>query len=353
MHRPDLLTRRQLIRLGAGGLGALALGPAALTQSRAQEADVATFKPELTRPPDFAAFWKAQLDALVRRGPLEYRLTPAPGLSSEQASVSELKFPSVDGRTEVWGWYAAPTGAGSGSGASPGKKVPAVLMIPAYGGRRGKGPRLYPGAASLVVGYRGDGDEPWPKDWITRGLLDPERPEDSVFRLHYLNLAQSLRFLQGRPDVDAGRIYLEGGSLGGAMTVVLAGLVRREIAGLVGSEPGIDYYFDADGRHAETSFKLMEEFVAAHPQQKAAILKVLGYYAPLNFAPDVTAEALFSCGGLDPICVPKMVYAVYNHLGGPKEVRYNPEARHGSGPGLSDDWPKSSRAWLMKRIGAR
>ena len=143
--------------------------------------DVAHFKPELTRPPDFTAFWKQQLGALRERGPVEFRLTPGP--STTKAQVWDLKYPSVDNRTEVWGWYAAPAGT------TEGKKVPAVLTIPAFGGRRGKGPKLYPDAATLVAGYRGEGDEPWPKDWITRGL---DRPEDSVFRLHYLNLVRSL-----------------------------------------------------------------------------------------------------------------------------------------------------------------
>jgi cephalosporin-C deacetylase len=322
-------------------MGALAAGTSG-TRARAQDAGVAHFKPELTRPPDFAEFWQRQLRDLRERGPVEYRLTSGP--SRPGMRVWDIKYPSVDDQTEVWGWYAAP------GGVPEGKKAAAVLMIPAYGGRRENGPKIYPGAATLVVGYRGDGDEPWPKDWITRGL---DRPENSVFRLHYLNLVRALRFLQGRPEVDPMRIYLEGGSLGGAMTVVLAGLVPGEIAGLLASEPGIDYYFDGDGRPAETSFKLMEQFVAARPEQKEAILSVLGYFAPLNFAPDVTAEALFSCGGLDPICVPKMVYALYNHLGGPKEIRYYSEAKHGSGPGLGDDWPAHSRTWMLKRIGPR
>lgn len=341
MRGPHRLTRRHFVRLGVWCLSALAAGTVG-KRAGAQDADIAHFKPELTRPPDFTAFWKQQLGGLRERGPVEYQLTPVP--SKTKTQVWDIKYPSVDSRTEVWGWYGAPAGAAEG------KKVPAVLTIPAFGGRRGSGPKLYLGASTLVVGYRGEGDEPWPKDWITRGL---DRPENSVFRLHYLNLVQALRFLQGRPEVDPARIYVEGGSLGGAMTVVLAGLLPGAIAGLLGSEPGIDYYFDADGRPAETSFKLMEQFVADHPEQKATVLRVLGYYAPLNFAPDVTAEALFSCGGLDPICFPKMVYALYNHLGGPKEIRYYPEAKHGSGPGLSDDWPAYSRAWMAKRIGAR
>jgi cephalosporin-C deacetylase len=344
------MTRRRFMHLGALALGAGAAG-GWRRRALAQGDEIVHFKPALTRPPDFARFWKEQLDGLRSRGPVDYRLTPAPERSRGGVQAWDLRYPSVDGQTEVWGWYAAPASApaSAGSDAAKAKKLPAVLTIPAFGGRRGQGPALYPGVCGLVVGYRGGGDEPWPKDWITRGL---DRPENSVFRLHYLNLVQALRFLQGRPEVDPGRIYLQGGSLGGAMTVVLAGLVGREIAGLVGSEPGIDYYFDADGRPADTSFKQMEQFVADHPEQKETILRVLGYHAPLNFAPDVTAEALFSCGGLDPICSPRMVYAVYNHLGGHKEIRYYPEARHGSGPGLSDDWPAYSRGWLLKRLGS-
>jgi cephalosporin-C deacetylase len=342
MHGPCCITRRQVLRLGGWSLGAGTAG-SVLRRAAAQDAEIARFKPALTRPPDFAGFWKQQMGGLRVLERSAYRLTPAPELARDQAPVWDLKYPSVDGQTEVWGWYTAPAGA------LDAKPVAGVLTIPAFGGRRGQGPRRYPGAATLVVGYRGDGDAPWPKDWITRGL---GRPEDSVFRLHYLNLVRALWFLQGRPEVDRTRIFLEGGSLGGAMTVVLAGLAGRAIAGLVASEPGIDYYFYADGRPAETSFKQMEQFVAEHPQQKAMILYVLRYYAPLNFAPDVTAPALFSCGGLDPICFPRMVYALYNHLGGPKEIRYYPEARHGSGPGLSEEWPAYSRAWLLERMGS-
>jgi cephalosporin-C deacetylase len=344
MYGYDRITRRQLVRLGGRAVGVCVAGTL-LRRATAQDAEVVQFKPALTRPADFAGFWKQQMERLRVLAPESYRLTPAPDRARDQADVWELKYPSVDGQTEVWGWYARPAGA------SESNKVASVLTIPAFGGRRGPapGPRRYPGAATLVVGYRGDGDAPWPKDWITRGL---ERPEDSVFRLHYVNLVRALRFLQERPEVDPSRIFLEGGSLGGAMTVVLAALAGQAVSGLVASEPGMDYYFYADGRPAESSFKQMEQFVAEHPPQKATILHVLGYYAPLNFAPDVTAPALFSCGGLDPLCFPRMVYALYNHLGGPKEIRYYPEAKHGSGPGLSDEWSAYSRAWLLKRMGA-
>ena len=111
MRGPHRLTRRHFVRLGGWGLSALAastLGKCAT----AQDADVVQFKPELTRPPEFAAFWKQQLGALRDRGPVEYRLTPGP--FSTKAQVWDIKYPSVDDRTEVWGWYAVPAGTAEG-----------------------------------------------------------------------------------------------------------------------------------------------------------------------------------------------------------------------------------------------
>jgi cephalosporin-C deacetylase len=307
-----------------------------------QDADTAGFKPELTRPDDFKEFWTRQLHD-ARKDPLNIRMTETvdPSKPKPAVRVWEIKYPSVDGKTDVWGWYAAP------GDASETKKYPAVLSIPAFGGRRGNASKL-PNACSLVVGYRGDNDAPWPADWITRGL---DKPENSVFRIHYLNLVGAMRLLQIRPEVDRSRIFLQGGSLGGAMAVVLAGLLGKDVAGVVANVPGMDYYFYKDGKPAESTFKQMEQFVDKQPAaDRERILKILGYYAPLNFAPDVAAEVLFSCGGKDTLCFPKMVYAVYNHLPGPKEIKFYPEAGHGSGPGMSDDWPKSSRDWLAQRL---
>lgn len=297
-----------------------------------QEADVSSYKPELPKPDDFDAFWKKQLEGLEK---VDYELTKLK-TSTDKLDLYELSYPSVDGKTKVLGWFSAPAGA---------KAIPAVMSIPAFGGTRGKGAPRPAGACGLVVGYRGDGDEPWPGDWITRGL---EQIETSVFRIHYLNLVRAVRFLQSRPEVDAKRIVLQGGSMGGALAVVVAGLLKKEILGVQATAPGMDYYFHKDGTPVESTFKQMEKFVADSPKEKVWILKVLGYYAPINFAPDVTADVLFACGGKDTLCTPKMVYAVYNHLGSAsKEIKYYADAGHG---GFKGDWPDVSRAWMARQM---
>lgn len=297
-----------------------------------QDADVVAYKPDLPKPDDFDAFWRRQIEGLEKA---DYELTKLKE-STDQLDLYELSYPSVDGRTKVLGWFSAPAGA---------KAMPAVMSIPAFGGTRGRGAPRPSGACGLVVGYRGDGDEPWPGDWITRGL---DRIETSVFRIHYLNLVRAVRFLQARPEVDAKRIVLQGGSMGGALAVVVAGLLKKEILGIVATAPGMDYYFNKDGTPVESTFKQMEKFVADRPKEKARILKVLGYYAPIHFAPEVAASVLIACGGKDRLCTPKMVYAVYNHLGtASKEIKYYADAGHG---GFKDDWPEVSRAWMAKRM---
>jgi cephalosporin-C deacetylase len=307
---------------------------AALLFLAVQDTETSSFKPDLTRPDDFKEFWQRQLDE-ARKDPLNIKMTETvdPAKPKQAVRVWEIKFPSVDGKTEVWGWYTAP------SEASETKKFPVIFSIPAFGGRRGGAPKP-PNACGLVIGYRGDADNPWPADWITRGL---DKAENSV--------VQAVRFLHTRPEVDRQRVFLQGGSLGGAMSVVLGGLLGKDVAGIVANVPGMDYYFYKDGKPAESSFKQMEQFVDKQPAaDRERIRKILGYYAPLNFAPDVTAEVLFSCGGKDTLCFPKMVYAVYNHLPGPKQIKFYPEAGHGNGPGLADDWPKVSRDWLAQRL---
>src|SRR5262245_15875080 len=89
---------------------------------------------ELTRPPDFKKFWKKQLDDL-RRKPVDAKMTEVADAAKAGAFRTwDIKFPSADGKTEVWGWYGAPADA------SAEKKCPALLVIPAFNGRRGSKP---------------------------------------------------------------------------------------------------------------------------------------------------------------------------------------------------------------------
>ncbi len=308
-----------------------------------QDGDTAAFKPDLTRPPDFRDFWKGQLEAATKDA-FDVRMAESvdPAKPAPANRVWDVKFKSADGKTDVWAWYSAPSGAGES------KKVPAIVTIPAFNGRRGAGAPRYPDACGLVAGYRGEGDLAWPNDWITRGL---DKIENSVFRIHYLNMVNAIRFLKTRPEVDPKKIFLQGSSLGGAMCFVVAGLMPDDIAGIVAGVPGMDYYYYRDARPAESSFRQMEQFVEKHPlAEKEKILRILSYYAPINFALEVRCEVLMSCGGKDKLCYPKMVYAVYNHLACPKEIKFYPEGNHGGGPGLSTEWPAASRQWLAERL---
>lgn len=310
----------------------------------AQDKELAAWKPELVRPPDLADFWKRESDR-VKHEPFNVSMTETvdPAKPSPDVRVWSLKWKSADGKTDVLGWYGLPAQA------TEQRKVGAVLTIPGYGGRRGASPPKSTVHATLVVGPRGFGDEVWPVDWMARGI---EKIETPVIRFHHLNLVSALRFLQTRPEVDPRRLYLQGTGLGGAMALVLAGMLPNEIAGVVATCPGPDVYLPRDGTKAAPHYREMEralEKLAEFDREKAH--RSLSYYSPVHFAPYVQAEALVACGGKDATSPARGVYSLFNHLGTSKKtMKYYPEGTHAGGPGLRDDWPRVSADWLLQRL---
>jgi cephalosporin-C deacetylase len=51
------------------------------------------------------------------------------------------------------------------------------------------------------------------------------------------------------------------------------------------------------------------------------VFQTLSYFDGVNFATRARARALFSVALMDEICPPSTVFAAYNYLAGPKEIR--------------------------------
>ena len=72
--------------------------------------DAEHYRPPLTRPADFQAFWQATLKEMRDR-PLDLQVTPAPELSNPHQAVSLVAFTGLEGR-RIEGWLVEPTAAG-------------------------------------------------------------------------------------------------------------------------------------------------------------------------------------------------------------------------------------------------
>lgn len=276
------------------------------------------------KPEDFESFWRERIQEADRH-PLHYQLMPArevPGFDS--CEMQDLWFSGMDG-TRVYAKYLRPKTK---------EKVPLVLQFHGYPGSSrswaeqasfvGMGMAIIamdcPGQGGYgydVGGFRGA----TASGHIIAGLDGP--PE----KLYYVRLHQNVRILcrivKELAGIDTARVFVNGGSQGGAMGLACAALnpelINRaailypflgdmrlvwELGADTIAYEGLRYYdrwFDPDGCRREQWFQR------------------LGYIDSQNFASMVCCPVLFGTGLSDTVCPPKAQCAVYNHLRCPKK----------------------------------
>jgi cephalosporin-C deacetylase len=169
-----------------------------------------------------------------------------------------------------------------------------------------------------------------------------EPPHDYYYRRTYLNALQGVNYLASRDDVDKNRIVVVGGSQGGRLTVVVAGLDSRVVAAVpaIAHNANIPYLKWAEASNAATP---PNDGMAADlppPLPDTPEGRCLGYYDIMSFAPDVRCPVLMNAGLVDPVSPATGIFAVYHLLGSERKEMI-------SLPGLGHDWSAEfdRRAW--------
>jgi len=123
---------------------------------------------------------------------------------------------------------------------------------------------------------------------------------------------QAVNYLLSRPDVDPSRIVVVGGSQGGRLSVVVAGLDPRISAAVpaIAHSANVPY-----GSWAARCKSDGMELTGAPPALDDPAGRCAAYYDPMNYAPDIHCPVLMNAGLIDPISPPYGVWAVYNRLG--------------------------------------
>lgn len=295
-------------------------------------------KPVVPRPDDFAAFWKAQIEA-VSKVPLNPQTKPVDAAAAntpttagthaelpaaKSSKLYEVTLDNVDG-----------------------KHVHAQLAVPDK-----------PGKFPLVVLYQYAGVYPLKKEfatlWSDRGWLvlnvmahdlpiyEPAEFYDqqnngplkgytslgnlsrdtSYFRTMLTGDYQALRYATTRPEWDGHTLVVMGTSQGGLQSFAMASLYPGVTAMVTvvpagadpngkqgGRQPGWPYWFSQQG-------------------DQAAILKTASYYDTINFAYDIKCPALICVGVRDTTAAPAGVTSAFNVLAGPRELAVMPDATH-------------------------
>lgn len=230
-------------------------------------------------------------------------------------------------------------------------KIPAVIMFHGYSDSSGdwfdKLSFVQAGFAVFAMDCRGQGGKSEDigsvkgttlNGHFIRGLED-ENSDKLLFRNIYLDAAELAKIAINTDIVDETRVYVNGGSQGGALALACAALEPRI------KKAAVMYPFLSDfqneletGETRGAYIELKEYFRRFDPrhEREAQIFNKLGYIDIKNLAHRITAEVLMFTGLQDESCPAAGQYAVYNNLNCKKRHILYPEYGHEFLSGAAD-----------------
>lgn len=148
------------------------------------------------------------------------------------------------------------------------------------------------------------------------------------YRRVYLGCVRANDFLAMRPKWDGKNLGVTGGSQGGALSIVTAGLDPR-VTALAAYYPALsDVAGYLNGRAGGWPHMFKDEKTHRTPEK----LLTSRYYDVANFARRVKAPGLYTWGYNDETCPPTSMYAAYNVITARKSLLLALETGHFTTP---------------------
>lgn len=299
--------------------------------------DVDKIQPTTGEPEDFDAFWKKALDeaAKVPFSP-EMKLLPEKCTSTQ--NVYEVSFHNDSPWSKIYGILIMPKKAG---------KYPAVLQVPGAGIHHFEGYNLGDKIITLEIGIHGI-DVTLPQKfyddlnsssmnnypWVNKN--DKDR---YFYKRVYVGCSRAIDFLASLPEVDADCIGVTGGSQGGGLSLVTAGLNKKV--------KFVALYYPALCDHSGYLHKRAGGWphYFRNTEPKPGEVETLEYFDAVNFARRITVPGWYSWGFNDLSCPPTSTYSAYNVITAPKELHTYVENGHWYYP----EQEAKRQAWLKEK----
>jgi len=278
------------------------------------------------KPDDFDAFW-ADLMAQAATLPLDPDMVPVPMRSNDQVETFEIAYTSLDG-LRIAGWYCRPRE----SALAP--PYPSLIIVPGYISEPTL-PKQWARAGYAAVGVAPRGKlrsnrhfNPGYPGLLVDNIIDKHT---YAYRGFYIDAARAVDFVLSRPEIDHTRIGVQGGSQGGALTLVLSALRNDVITCGAAGAPYLTGYMDAAGLTHSYPYEEMNEYLRLYPEREAQMRVTLDYHDCLNFAPDIRCPMLISIGLGDDVCPPETAFDLLKALTCPTEYNAYARCAHDSG----------------------
>ena len=301
--------------------------------------------PYTQEPADFSAFWQQTLDEAAGT-PLSYTRERYPELCSDKVDCDIVKI-QVNARQCIYAYLFMPVGAKKGA-------HPAVFCPPGAGIKTIKNPKpFYAENGFIRLELEIHGLDPRISDETfaeitaafnssTNGYLENgiDSRERYYMRHVYVGLVKAIDLLSSLPEWDGKNIAVQGGSQGGGLALVAAGLDKR-ITQCVVNHPAL-----ADmAAYAEAGR------TGGYPHMSREILtpehvRTLSYFDAVNFARHISCPVRMTWGYNDDVCTPTTSYAVWNTLTCPKEAVITPVNEHWT----SADTEQGHMEWILQHL---
>ena len=290
-------------------------------------------KPYTQEPQDFRSFWQKNVEEL-KQVPISYTKELYKDYCTDKIDCYLVKLQIDKMGHSMYGFLFYPKNA------QPGKH-PVVLCPPGAGIKTIKDPMrnkyyaengfvrfeveihgLDPRISSETFGEISRAFNDRNGGYLANGLEN----KDIYYMKHvYVGLVRCIDFLTSLPEWDGKNVAVQGGSQGGALAIIAAGLDSR-VTQCVANHPALS---DMAGYAAKGGTGGYPHF-CRQPQilSNKDCLNTLAYFDVVNFARYVKAPTYLTWGYNDVTCPPTTSYAVWNTLKCTKESLLTPINEH-------------------------
>jgi len=301
-------------------------------------------KPTTESPADFDLFWEnAKKEAA--KIPLDVKLTLLPDRCTEKVNVYHANIQNYKIGVRLYGILCMPKKPG---------KYPALLKVPGAGVRPYGGDIAMAenGVITFEIGIHGIPVTMDPSIYLDLGktVLDGypfynlDDRDRYYYKRVYLGCVRAIDFLFSLPEFDGSTLGVTGGSQGGALSIVTAGLDTR-VKFLAAFYPALcDVTGYLHGRAGGWPH-MFNEYNKAFNNKKDKI-ETSKYYDVVNFARKVKAPGYYSWGYNDVTCPPTSMYSAYNVIQAPKSLAIFEETGHWTYP----EQNALAWKWLVEKL---
>ena len=293
-------------------------------------------QPTVKEPADFDSFWSAAI-ADARRLNLDPIITLMPERCTSEANVYHISFQNDARGSRIYGILSTPKQEG---------KYPAILTVPWAGIRPFSGnPRIAgQGFITLEIGIHGipvNLDQQVYNNLAAGALssywtIRMNDKDSYYYKRAFIGCVKAIDFIFSLPEFDGVNVAVTGSSQGGALSIITAALDKR-VKYMVSIHPAM---CDATGYLNNRAGGWPHYFSNNEPKPNE--VETLAYFDVVNFAKRVQIPIYMSWGFNDITCPPTSMYAAYNVINAPKELKLYLEVGHWTFPEQTEmlnEWP--------------